>query len=1196
MFAAVAGFEFRHQVRQPIFWIGVAVFGLLTFGLIASDNVSIGGGGNVHENSPFTLLQAHGVFSIFFLFVLTAFVANVVVRDDETGFGPIVRSTHVGKATYLYGRFLGAFAAALLAFAIVPLMLVIGAAMPWLDPETLGPLRPGDYLYAYGLVALPNLFFAGALLFALATVSRSMIATYLGLIALLVAYFVSRALSNRPGLEETMALVDPFGSAALGLVTEYWTAAERNTRLPAIGGVLLGNRLLVTGLGLAALAAAYLLFRFDTVGVKGERKGRKGKAVEAAPAASVLAGARGTPRFDASTGRSQFWAQTRFEIGQTVRSPAFGILLALFLLLSVPQLWFATTPLYDARMFPVTRVMIETLRGTFALGPLIIAIYYAGELVWRERDRRTHEIVGSAPVSDWAFLLPKVLAITLVLFVALLVAVVAACGVQLARGYTDLELDKYLAWWVVPEGVSMFLIATLAVFLQSVAPHKFVGWLLMLVYLIGTLVLSNLGFEHNLGLYGGYPVVPLSDMNGTGRPGEAQAWFLAYWSACAVALLALSYALWSRGASSRVRDRLRALPRRLAGTPGLVLAGALVAFAGLGGWIYINTNVWNAYRTSDENERWAADYEKELLRYEAVPQPKIADVRLAVDIRPKAKTVRTEGRYILENRTGAPLKALHVRFERDLDVVGLAVEGGRPERTYDRFNYRIFALDTPMQPGERRALSFTTVRSQRGFTNSAGDTKVVENGTFLNNGDITPFVGMGRDALLSDRSVRRKYGLPRELRPPKLEDAAARRFNGLRRDSDWVTADIRVTTDADQTPVAPGVLVSETVRDGRRSARFRAESPINHFFSIQSARYQVRRGTHAGIALSVLYHPEHPWTVERMERAMRASFDYMQPAFGPYQFRQARILEFPYGEFAQAFAGTVPYSENLGFLLDYRLADRDRSKIDMVTYVTAHEIAHQWWGHQLVPAEMQGGTLLVETLAQYSALMVMERMYGPDQIRKFLKFELDSYLRARGGEGIEELPLLRVENQAYIHYRKGSLVMYRLKEVIGEEAVNRALRRVLAQYAFKAAPYPTSRDLISAIRAEAGPEHQALITDLFERITLYDVKTDKVVSTPRPDGRFDVVLTVTAKKLYADGEGDETETPLTEWVDVGLFADKPGEKGFDKADVIALERRILRSGEQTLRFVASRAPEWGGADPYNTLIDRNGDDNLQSVD
>jgi ABC-2 type transport system permease protein len=138
---------------------------------------------------------------------------------------------------------------------------------------------------------------------------------------------------------------------------------------------------------------------------------------------------------------------------------------------------------------------------------------------------------------------------------------------------------------------------------------------------------------------------------------------------------------------------------------------------------------------------------------------------------------------------------------------------------------------------------------------------------------------------------------------------------------------------------------------------------------------------------------------------------------------------------------------------------------------------------------MQGATSLSETLAQYSALMVMEKMYGPSQIRRFLKFELDAYLRGRGTERLEELPLERVENQQYIHYRKGAMVMYLLRDQIGEEAVNRALASLLQRYAFHPAPYARSLDLVAALRANAPADKQALITDLFEKVTLYDLKT-----------------------------------------------------------------------------------------------------------
>jgi aminopeptidase N len=325
---------------------------------------------------------------------------------------------------------------------------------------------------------------------------------------------------------------------------------------------------------------------------------------------------------------------------------------------------------------------------------------------------------------------------------------------------------------------------------------------------------------------------------------------------------------------------------------------------------------------------------------------------------------------------------------------------------------------------------------------------------------------------------------------------------------------------------------------------------------------------------------------------MKASLDYFTTHFSPFQFRQVRILEFPsYARFAQSFANTIPYAEGIGFIADYR----DPDKIDMVTYVTAHEVGHQWWGHQVISADQQGGTFIVESLAQYSALMVMEQMYGPEQIRKFLKYELDRYLRQRGGEVLEELPLARVENQPYIHYQKGGLALYLLKDQIGADKVNEALRGLLAEFAFKGAPYANSTDLIRRFREVAGPEHQQLITDLFEKITLYDVKVTDVKTQRRADGRWDVTLEVDARKLYADGKGKESEAPLAQTFDVGFFKVEPGQKGYDKSSVIAVDRMPVRSGKQTLRLVSPQEPKFVGVDPFNKWIDRNSDDNIKEA-
>ena len=552
----------------------------------------------------------------------------------------------------------------------------------------------------------------------------------------------------------------------------------------------------------------------------------------------------------------------------------------------------------------------------------------------------------------------------------------------------------------------------------------------------------------------------------------------------------------------------------------------------------------------------------------------------------------TDGRYDLVNKTNAPLNEIHVRkFDQDLEWQKLDVAGAHLTSDDKKFGYRIYRFDKPLAPGATTALTFRSLIWRRGFRAGSPATDILEIGTFSNKFDFAPVIAMSQQMQLTDRAKRRRQHLPPDLRPAKLEDLSATNRNYI--GSDWVMSDITLTTDADQTPIAPGSRVSDMTVKGRRTAHFVSTASILNFFSIQSARYKVASQIHNGLRLSVFYNPGHDWNIVKMLRAMALATDYYRSHFGPYQFNYARIIEFPgYNSFAQAFAGTMPYSETIGFNAE----TDDPDKIDFTTYVVSHEMAHQYWAHQVVGADMEGASTMSEMLAQYSALMVMKHLYGPDKIRRFLKYELDSYLRNRQAETVEEVPLERVgPQQQYIFYRKGSVAMYLLQERLGEDAVDRALARFDAKYRFKGAPYPRSLDLIAEFRKEAKtPEQQQLITDLFEKITLYDLKVTDAKTKHDASG-WTTTLTVKADKFYANGKGVEAKAVLAEPIEIGLFGARPGLGAFSAKDVIVMQRYSLRNGTQQITVHSAKKPAFAGVDPYNFYIDRNSDDNVKDV-
>jgi len=1184
----IAWFEIRYWLRSWMLWIFTLVIAAMIFGAVSTDTVQVGGAlSNTYRNAPFVIENFYAIIGVLNLLFATAFVNSAATRDFSHNTYEMVFTTPLRRRDFLFGRFLGATLVSVIPMLGVSIGVLLAKYMPWVDPERWGPVYWGAHLKGILVFAVPNAFFVAAVMFTVAVLARNDIVSFVSALGLLTFYGVAEALTQNLERERIAAFLDPFAIRTFTLATKYWTVAEKNTLSMGASGLLLWNRLLWVAVGAAFLAFAYFRFSFTEKRTRARRV--HDDAAEAAAAVMPLPAVSFAVHEAPWT---KFMASVKIDLLGILKSTVFVVILVAALLNCVPSIALSAREGFGNSTLPVTYWILEIITSTLYLFIIAIITYYAGVLVWKDRDQRMDEIVDSLPTPEWVAYLSRLTALAVTVMLVQLLALVSGVIVQAFYGYHRFQLSLYLHQLILRDGSFFLFFGVLAFFIHVLSPNKYLGYFLYItIVIVNIFIWGPLNIATRLVRFGMAPGVTYSDLFGDAPYITAWRWFTLYWVLFCGLLAIATIMFWPRGRETGWRQRRQNSRLRFHGVwPALSLV-CFLAFAATGGWIYYNTEVLNRLLGPKDLERRQADYEKNYKPFDKLPQPRVRSLKYAIDIFPERRNMTLRGEEVIYNPYPQPLGQVHFSLDRNYDTA-IEIPGASLAKDDARLYYRIYHFTTPLQPGESRTLTFTVKSHNRGFENSLSNAALVQNGTFFNS-SVGPVIGYDPERELTDPNDRRKYGLGEQQLMPALE----RRCTDDCRDSylsghaDWVDVDTVISTSPDQIAIAPGSLLREWQQNGRRYFEYKVDHPSLYFCSFMSARYQVLREEWKGIKLEVYYDRDHPWNVPRMMNSLKKSLEYYTQNFGPYYHKEARVIEFPrVASFAQAFAGTMPYSESIGFIANLNHPD----DIDMVFYVVAHEMAHQWWAHQVVGANMQGATLLSESLAQYSALMVMEKEYGRDIMRKFLRYEMDSYLRSRGRERLKERPLLTVEaQQGYIHYRKASVVLYYLREMIGEDKVNAALRKLIRQYAYNAPPYPTSWALVDALSEQTPPQYQYLIKDLFEDITLFSNRALDATARRRPDGQYDVTINIETHKFKADAKGNETEVPVNDWIDIGAFA-KP-EKGRKYGRTLYRDRVHIAQTRSTYTFTTPELPDQAGVDPFLLLIDRTPEDNVKKV-
>ncbi|GGF06113.1 M1 family aminopeptidase [Hymenobacter cavernae] len=1200
-FQRIFALEFRYQLRQASTWLYFAVILILAFLIVVANYASDARDGYFLLNAPSVMAAVTAICSVKWLLIGASVAGDAAARDAQTRMHLLTYTAPASKAAYLGGRFLAAFALSVLILLAIPAGLLLAMHGAGIEAELLGPFRVAAYLTTFCFIALPNAFVATAIQFSVAALSRRVLASYLtGAALFAVAYLIWPVL---PEAGRWGNLADPMSfGPILDLLSNQWSPLEKNTRLLLLEGLFLTNRLLWLGISLGLLAFTYIRFQLVLPEAGQTKKTATPPQSEVAAwqnlnwgAGGALPQVRGT--YGWTTQLRQLYHITWQAFLPLAKSKAGLPLLAILALLvglTVPgNLKGRGVPL-----LPRTDFVLDYLTAPLAQPErfwIIIAlltIFYAGELVWRERETGLSEIANAAPVPGWVLFLSRFLALSLVLVVFLGFLMTAGMVAQAALGEPRSAIGLYVPVLFGLQLAECLLFALLALVVHVLVNQKFVGHLVALLAYGLIAFAPILGIEHKLLIFGASPPWTYTDMAGFGPTLTPWLWFKGYWAAWALLLAVVAVLFWVRSRESSIATRLQLARGRFTGSLAWMAAAATGAIAVAGGFIFYNTNVLHNYTSASASMAQRAAYEQRYRQYQHVPQPLLTGVNLEVEIYPQRRAVDIQGTYVLVNTSQGPIDLIHLGTGAGVETTTVRFDQPFKKVLVDEeLGHRIYALSKPIPPGDSLRLRFQVTYRAKGFSNSGADMQVLKNGTSFRSMEWLPVIGYQPYRELDEAGARKLYSLAPRAATASLYDVAARRYAPF---AEQIRFEAIVGTDAGQQVVAPGTLRRSWIKGGRRYFHYVTEAPIRNEYSFFSASYALQEGkwrnSSASSAQEVAIQIFSPWGLTenpaRMVRSAQASLDYYTHQFGPYPHRQLRFVAHAGYGFGHHAAPIDITAEEGFFLLNPKAAKRG---FDLVTAVVAHEVAHQWWGNQLKQAYVEGASLITESLAWYSAMGVLEDNYGPEHLQRLLDFlrEENETPRTRAAK-----PLLQADDW-YQNYRKGPLALYALSQYVGRDRVNGALRNLLANHRPGTLPRPTSLDLYRELQTVTPDSLQPLLHDLFEANTFWELVTQDATAKQFKGGNWQVTLTLQASKLVVDSVGTETKLPMKEWVEIGVFA--PGEMGKEVGKPLYRQKHLIRSGQQTIVLTVPDQPATVGVDPRQLLIDWKAEDNYQVV-
>lgn len=1204
MFRHIFKFELEYWIKNPLVYVFAGVLFSITFltmwGMSAEAKV---GDNIVMMNSYYKINNNANMFSLLLVFLLPAFIGVSVFRDYSSRMYTLFYSFPFTKKDYLLAKFLSAFIVVVFIVLSITFGFVLGTLMPGVKQAAMLPFDAMNYLQLTFVFLLPNMLFFGSVVFALTLFTRNIYISFIGVIFLIVIQSFGKGVFGANGLDVLAALSDPTGGASVKYIVRYWTLEERNYNVLPIGGMILYNRIFWLLVSMIILWWTYTKFEFNQF-AHGRSKRKKAKLDESLPQNKV-------PIINIPSVKTNFsflsqlktsWHLSTLDFRTIVLSwPFISILLAGGLLVLFQQ--YQMGPQEGIVSIPTTANMLRFPMFFFTAIVNLLTFLYVGVLIYKGQLNRMDGLLDIAPQPDWIILTSKLIAVLKMQFVLLSLVMIAGLTAQILGGYYRFEFWHYLFELFVLQGVHFFAWACLAICVHSIFKNMYFGYFVLLLVPVINLFLPGLAdyvdlaiLKENLFQFNSVKDIFLgfdySDFDGYGWQLTNYFAYKFYWFICSIGLLIIALLFWKRGLTFTLMERWHLVKSRFTGALKFSLLFGFVFFVATGSTIYYQENyVSQTYFSEADQTKITVMNEKLYGHLENMIQPRLTDVKMTMDIFPKSKDFVAKGVFTYVNKVDQIIDTIVIAKSLKEITIAKIRQAHEVISENELLNYKVVKLENGLLKGDSIEIELEVKNHPNSLLHH--NSRTLSNGTYITD-NIMPQLGI-RNLFLSKTKDRMEHGLPER---PELEllpsDSTLLGYNYGENNMGQMTYECTISTSTGQTPITMGEVTNRWTDGDRNYAHFKSKIPIGYAMSWFSGTYEKISEEGKYQTLEMYRHPLHDYNDGHFFNGLNASIDYCSDWFGPLGFDTMRIVVYPetQGTYATVHGNIIPYSETY-FKCDVH--DHENDVFNMPFFVSAHEIAHCWWGHRVDPANVPGGRMITEGMADYLAMKAIEAKYDAEKVLEFRKKYNQIYLEERAQQA-NETPLIHssLKNE-YLNYRKASLSIYAMSVHLGETVLNEALAKFEKRFRNTEPPFATSLDFVSCIREVTPDSLQYLVHDMFETITLYDNKISDVEIKEEGD-TYNVSLNLSISKYRADKKGkrsygenaivdnEKKSLPLSDTVEIGFF-DKDGM-------IIEVKRVKVNEIDNLFNFTFDRDVSRVEIDPNYLLIDVNREDDI----